>query len=267
MRIHQIVIVLAAVAVVAAPLVACSGDDTTGATSSSSSSGDGGGSSSGSDTGASSSSGDTGASSSSGDTGASSSGSDTGASSSGGDAGALSCASYCAKIGSNAKAGTCTAGNTQYATNDQCLHVCGLLTLGAASDTGGDTIGCRQYHAGNTPAATHCPHAGPFGGDPVAGEVCVPAGDSGTGEACDVFCEIAQANCTGTNKQFADIPTCKAACAGFTNDATKTYGYGALPSGNTFNCRTYHLLAASTGVAADAVTHCPHIVPGSVVCQ
>ena len=126
-----------------------------------------------------------------------------------------------------------------------CATVCAALPLGTAADTGGqDSVGCRTYHANNTPPATHCPHAGAFGD-----EVC--------GNHCDTFCEIDIAACgSGAGKPFADLAACKTACAGWARSATKVNA--AQPtSGNTFDCRAWHLLKA-TDAAANLTLHCPH---------
>jgi hypothetical protein len=130
-------------------------------------------------------------------------------------------------------------------------------------DTSGDTLGCRLYHAGAAGgsagnAMIHCPHAGPTGGDKD------PKGSAGVcGEPCTAFCSVAAAVCTGTNQQFADMPTCVAACQGFHADAA-AYST-ADTSTNDLGCRFYHLSAAAASAAA-AQTHCPHIVANSPVC-
>jgi hypothetical protein len=153
----------------------------------------------------------------------------------------VSCANYCAKIASK-----CTAANVQYTDDAQCQKACGFLTQGSFADAA-DSVGCRQYHAGNTPPETHCPHAGPFGGD-----VC--------GKHCDAFCQIAAGACSGT---FTDLPACATACAGWTRDTTTPVGPNAPQSGNTFDCRAYHLSAA----LVNPTVHCPHIVDASPVCK
>jgi hypothetical protein len=153
----------------------------------------------------------------------------------------VSCANYCTKI-----AAKCTGANAMYTDDAQCQKACGFMTQGTYGDTA-DSVGCRQYHAGNTPLETHCPHAGPFGGD-----VC--------GEHCDAFCEIAVGACPTA---FADAASCKAACAAWTRDTSTPVSSAGPTSGNTFDCRAYHLTAA----LQNATTHCPHIVDASPVCK
>ena len=145
-----------------------------------------------------------------------------------------------------------------------CMGVCaGFTTIGAIGDTSGDTLGCRLYHAGAaaanaSSATTHCPHAGPTGGDKS------PSGLVGTcGEPCTAFCSIAAASCTGGNQQFMDSPACMAACKAFQPDSA---GYNDMDtSSNDMGCRFYHLSAASVNANA-AATHCPNIVVDSPVC-
>jgi hypothetical protein len=182
----------------------------------------------------------------------------------GGGAATLDCTSYCTEI-----IGNCTGAQQQYgasATDNgmaNCMGFCGTLaSKGTLADTTGNTLGCRLYHAG-APAkmlpATHCPHAGPSGGD------MDPAGANGTcGEPCDAFCDGAIALCTGANVAFADKPTCMTACKAFKAD---TVPYSEADQGtNDMGCRIYHLTAAAAGAAA-ATTHCPHIGTTSPVCK
>jgi len=157
----------------------------------------------------------------------------------------------------------CTGTNAQYTSNDICMGVCAGFPAGAISDTSGDTLGCRIYHGGAAAgsaanATTHCPHAGPTGGDPD------PKGSAGVcGEPCTAFCEVAAKVCTGTNFPFASAAACTTACQGFAKD---TASYNDTDTAkNDMGCRFYHLSAASASAAA-ATTHCPHIVTASAVC-
>jgi hypothetical protein len=156
----------------------------------------------------------------------------------------------------------CTAANAQYSSMDACMGTCkGFTAVGTLADKSGDTLGCRLYHGG-APAmatpATHCPHAGPTGGD------MDPKGTAGVcGEPCTAFCSIAMAVCTQANKQFADTATCLTACQTFKAD-TAAYST-ADTTKNDMGCRFYHLTVASSS-AANATTHCPHIVAASPVC-
>src|SRR5262245_2561842 len=83
----------------------------------------------------------------------------------GGPPAAPNCTDYC-----NIIMGNCTMGNAQYSGMDQCVASCKAFKVGTAMDTSGNTLGCRQYHAGAAAGDpnTHCPHAGP-GGDGMCG--------------------------------------------------------------------------------------------------
>jgi hypothetical protein len=158
-------------------------------------------------------------------------------------AGSPSCTDYCTTIETN-----CTGQNAMYSSGT-CLEVCAAFPLGSASDTGGNTLGCREYHAGAAAAnaGVHCPHAG-------------PSGDGQCGGTCESFCTLAQALCTGSNQQYASTGDCLAECAGF--PATPKYN-ATTTSGDSYACRLYHLTAASV----DPGTHCAHIVEASPVCN
>jgi len=159
----------------------------------------------------------------------------------------LTCASYCATIATN-----CTVANLMYGNNDECLATCLRFNEGASSDTGGNTLGCRLYHAGNAggPAAnadTHCRHAGP-GGDGVCGA------------NCEGFCTIVQGNCASQpNPPYASMGACMTACAGYAAQPA----YVANATGNNLACRLYHATAAS----ANPGLHCAHTGMVSTTCQ
>ena len=153
------------------------------------------------------------------------------------------CASYCASI-----TAACTGENAQYADEAACVSYCvegAQLPIGAVADTAGNTVGCRTYHAGvaalsESSAATHCDHAGPSGGD-----VC--------GGWCDNYCHLAQSNCTGDTTLFDSAESCATACEAFAGD-----GSPGDVTGDTVQCRIYHLGAAGSDLAGAAALHCPH---------
>jgi len=150
------------------------------------------------------------------------------------------CAAYCNTIFT-----ACSGANKQYPDNTTCMAVCGKLPLGTDdAATAGNTVGCRQYHAGVAVAtpATHCIHAGPSGGD-----VC--------GTLCDAYCNITLSSCTGTNSFFGSSALCMAACSGFNKTGTI-----ADVGGNSAFCHLYHAGAAIA--APDA--HCQHASPSGV---
>jgi hypothetical protein len=72
------------------------------------------------------------------------------------------CADYCTAYLAN-----CTGDNNAYKNEADCLDQCSHFYPGEKGATEGDSVGCREYHAGNPALSdpdTHCPHAGPGGG-------------------------------------------------------------------------------------------------------
>ncbi len=177
---------------------------------------------------------------------AASSSSSTGA----GGSTSLDCKTYCTTIMKN-----CTMMNAQYTSQASCEGTCAAFPKGTANDMMGDTLGCRNYHAG-TPAmsmpAMHCAHAGPGGGG-----VC------GT-SFCAAFCEIEAKACPfGAMAAYADLASCKTACGMF---AKASGSYNALDvDKNDDFCRMYHLTVAATD-ATSAMTHCAHTKAVSTQC-
>jgi hypothetical protein len=122
---------------------------------------------------------------------------------------------------------------------------------------------------------THCPHAGPTGGDSQpADDVKGDAGDAGDptpgvcGDGCEAFCNLVMSACTGANQQYGGSKdTCFTTCktfpavmtdAGALATYNNTYTSGAAGSGNFF-CRVYHATAAATNPGV----HCPHTNPAN----
>lgn len=72
------------------------------------------------------------------------------------------CENYCAAYLAN-----CKDKNNAYKDEADCLDQCSHFYPGVKDAVDGDSVGCREYHAGN-PALSdpdlHCPHAGPGGG-------------------------------------------------------------------------------------------------------
>ncbi len=168
-----------------------------------------------------------------------------------GGAGDLSCDAYCTEIMAN-----CTGDVAQYPTDAACKGVCATFDPGTLADTDGATLGCHLYHGGApavSNAATHCPHAGPLG-------------DGTCGDDCANFCEIAVGVCgTQPTPPYADAAECMTACSSFP-DTTAVPFNTSVTSGDSLACRMYHLTAAAQS-AADATTHCPHIMAVSSVCK
>ena len=162
--------------------------------------------------------------------------SSAGASSSGAPS---ACAEFCAGMASQ-----CTGGDRQWATQALCQAHCGVMPVGGAADTSGDTLSCRTYHLGNvaTLGVSHCAHAGPTG-----------AGICGT--ACDAYCDVFEAAChthLAGSYPYADRAACLSTCAGFAAN-----GAIVSTSGNNVQCRLYH----STVALGDPAGHCGHALP------
>lgn len=174
--------------------------------------------------------------------GSGSSSSSTSSSSSSGSA-AFDCSAHCDTVMAN-----CSGANAQYADKASCMAVCALMPQdGMSGATSGNTMQCRDYHAGaaKDAAATHCQHAGPSGGGVCGDDICVP------------FCAIATATCKTEWPAAAD---CTTACTAWTSTMMP---YSTSATGNTSECRLYHLTVATV----DAATHCSHTVDMSPVCM
>ncbi|WP_394821939.1 hypothetical protein [Pendulispora albinea] len=196
-----------------------------------------------------------------------------------GDAGDL-CTTYCNTVGAHctgnvSESGKPNVATAQYLSQNGCLHACSKMNPGPATGdavVSGDSVRCRTYHAGS-PAqgdpATHCPHAGIVGAGMCSSE---------PGKRCTTFCRLALAVCApaaltargvrSSDIPFADEADCLSVCE------TKVAGAFAFDdaqnelvrTGNTLNCRQYHLVAAfndppsNDGKASDsAVAECPNL--------
>jgi hypothetical protein len=167
----------------------------------------------------------------------------------------VACATYCDDItqrcldapgGSPDAASDAGWGGTQYTTKTKCLAECAFFDAGTSGETTVNSLACRQFHVDRAAeyAPPHCPAAGPYG----AG-VC--------GARCDSFCALALAQCNGEAgvRPFATLADCMLACGGFAFDASAGESPTGPASGNTLNCREYHLQNAFD----DPATHCAHI--------
>lgn len=163
----------------------------------------------------------------------------------------LDCQHYCDLVLKN-----CTGPNAEYLIADDCTKMCPVFDLGAIGTTMTDTLGCRLTHAIAAAAQPdkECRLAGPLGG-------------GGCGDPCESFCSLDLAYCGMMNRPVAyegGTPDCMNACAGYPylSDAGDT----TLTSGNTLNCRLYHLESAYVSDMA-SFTHCPHTGVVSATCK
>lgn len=164
----------------------------------------------------------------------------------------LDCNAYC-----TAMLSVCTgAMNGQYLDNATCLSMCANFPKGTLNDVSGDTLGCRIYHVtvasqSAMNANTHCPHAGPYGFGQCGGE-------------CEDFCLLYDKQCGAGN--FGD-GGCDAGCPGIPNPANTTMSF-LSGSGNTLDCREYHLENAYQAGNMNGAGHCAHTtLSGGGVCQ
>jgi hypothetical protein len=178
------------------------------------------------------------------------------------DAADISCDHYCTIIQQ-----ACTGGFQEYLTKEVCVQMCPQFDIGIPGEQANNTLSCRQYHANAALSApqVHCHHAGPLGG-----QVCGP-------DPCAAFCLLDFGLC-GT-VAYPSVGACQATCGGTVDagaDAESPTGYmfvpaageTALTTGDSFNCRLYHLEAASNPATPMAsMIHCPHTAQQSDVCH
>jgi hypothetical protein len=162
------------------------------------------------------------------------------------------CDQYCDLVTKN-----CTGANAEYLSRDICMKMCPAFEIGVATaDTGSGTLGCRMFHAAaaELAPAEHCRAAGPLGGRRCGKDPCEP------------FCALAVTYCTPPKSPPypGGIADCKAACKGYpylVADAGDT----TLESGNTLNCRLWHLETAYTSDDF-GLFHCGHTRKVSSTC-
>jgi len=169
------------------------------------------------------------------------------------------CPNYCVDIMK-----TCAGDNQQYVDEPTCERMCAAMDAGTQGVPGTDTVACRQLNLSNAkdvPDGSAAQYTACVSGGPAAS--CCSDPDPSVC-ACEAFCNLDLALCTGSNAQYASFTECTAACATWGKDFTGPL-LGA--TGNTLQCRTYHLERAQTGQIADLVTHCKHTAKVSGVCM
>lgn len=157
------------------------------------------------------------------------------------------CQDYCELVLRN-----CMGPLSQYGDVSACQASCEAMELGDPDRPTGNTIACRTFAA----AAAEL--------DPEGAGVCPGAGPGGygtCGSPCESFCALAGEICTGDLAAYASDAECMSACAGFAS-AGIPFAF-SIQTGDTFECRLYHLTAAS---AAPEV-HCGHIAVNSSTCN
>jgi hypothetical protein len=133
-----------------------------------------------------------------------------------------------------------------YASPLICQAICEILAPGSPGDRSGNTVHCRLSNAELAVATgeptEHCPAAGPGG----AG-IC--------GDDCASYCVLMAHFCP----DFGTEEECRGNCPSIPTIG----GYNTtMTSGNTLECRLYHVSAATQ----DARTHCPHAAGMEAFC-
>ncbi len=168
----------------------------------------------------------------------------------------VSCLSYCADIQNQ-----CTGSDVQFPDNATCQRFCATFAL---KGVGANSVECRLSQLSSQKEATTAAEKHLFCANAGVASASCPS-------RCEGFCTANLALCgagTTPNERYADIDSCKAACATL-KDATQGGFAGALigSTGDTVECRTYHLELSQTGKDIDKTTHCPHTtVPNKSRC-
>lgn len=159
------------------------------------------------------------------------------------------CTTYC-----NTVMDSCTGDLSVYASPETCFGVCDRLIQAGKRGTPGvigeNTVQCRLAEARNA-KSTGEPSAYCFAAGPGGGNVC--------GTNCEGYCLLLKQTCPNefSGPQFnGSLEYClRTACPAI---PTLDAGYNASQeSGNTINCRLYHVSAANADSQAPGV-HCPH---------
>jgi hypothetical protein len=150
----------------------------------------------------------------------------------------VSCRNYCSTIQSACVSGS----NTQYKSDLSCMKSCLAFAPGTLADASINTLGCRFNRALAAVANPdqNCAAAGPSGGG-----VC--------GTNCNAYCAMMLTTCSTV---YEDLATCDAACESMTGVAETSYH--SPQSGNTLQCRIYHVTFAAEG---SPEIHCVHASP------
>lgn len=170
----------------------------------------------------------------------------------------IDCARYC-----NDMMTTCTGADQQYADEPTCERFCSSMDMGEGGVASGDNVACRDISVSNgkdepDPTAKHqdCVGGGPS-------TTCFAAPITPDQAQCASFCKLDLALCGTQRTGYSDVNACMTACATW----GKSFDGQLLDStGNTLQCRTYHLELSQTGNANDLETHCPHTGAVSVRC-
>jgi hypothetical protein len=137
--------------------------------------------------------------------------------------------------------------------------MCAGLDPGVAGETSGDTLACRASQAAQAAAdpATYCRQAGPLGSGSCA-------------KPCGPFCQRASSTCEplGLFPYMGGVAECVTTCQGWPYLMGPNEGDLVFLSGDTLNCRVYHLEVATDPQSPSAAqAHCPHLGAVSATCN
>ncbi len=152
-------------------------------------------------------------------------------------AGEPSCEAYCRNV-----AGACRGELAVYESTEQCLSVCRAFPRGELGDMSGNTVGCRQYHAGAALAGpeVHCPHASPTG-DGMCADDNIPG-------ICDSYCLLRAEGCGGQDRDVCR-PACDAAFSDAGAEDGSGYSVETAEEEGGIQCRFLYLSRALNGDA------------------
>ena len=192
----------------------------------------------------------------------------------GGEAAApeLSCEHYCDLMDTNCG---WSSKYPEYLSKATCVQMCNVFDTGnVVSSDNTDTLGCRVFYAEKTAQdPTNCRFAGLLGGGKCGATPCVD------------FCAVDVQYCNSDAIQvfpYKNVQDCQNHCQGVDGGVdggdggiagypylSPAAGSGELfnaESGNTLNCRTWHLNNAF-GSKQLGLFHCPHTQPTPSPCH
>jgi hypothetical protein len=160
---------------------------------------------------------------------------------------APTCNEYCTQVASKCLQQDEGFNNLVYKDEATCVDMCVKMTPGVPGDKTGDTLACRL---GNLSALDD------VGVHPPAErhQICLESAVLGCTDLCEGFCTFDEKVCPGPLFPYASHADCVTTCKGY--DATFN-GPFVGSTGNTLQCRTYHMENAVVSPTAQA-THCPH---------
>lgn len=167
------------------------------------------------------------------------------------------CEDYCQIV-----MAACPQDQQVYESKRQCLAVCDVLPKGNVGSPaqGDDSVACRKIHAYNAAMyadpATHCPHAGPGGG-----QVC--------GDDCPAYCTMLEAGCEAEfrasyGEGAAGLSSCQNACGERRSSEHLDYNVADAdaPAADPVACGLLYAARALQD-RANAVSHCASAMGGA----